>query len=114
MQMSILYASQANASKVANGSMGCGVSSASMYPNSFPHQMLIMLYRNNPKLAKGLGFYKSMNAMLTLLAHIMHECHEHYRYFHEMCKKNNIKAVAKSPEVKEGDSCSVQSDISSL
>jgi len=76
--------------------------------------MLIMLYRNNSKLAKGIGLYRSTNATSTLCAHITHEGHEHYRDYPEMCEKNNIKAVAKSPEVKEGDSCSVQSDISSF
>ncbi len=76
--------------------------------------MLIMLHRKNPKLVKGVGFYKSTNATSTLRGHITREGGEHYKYYCEMCKKNNILAIVKSPDVKEGDSGSVQSNISSF
>jgi hypothetical protein len=38
---------------------------------------------------------------------------EHYRFYREMCEKNNVPAVAKSPEMKETDNMSMQSDLSS-
>jgi hypothetical protein len=76
--------------------------------------MLIMLYRKNRNLPHGSGFYQSSNATSTLRAHITREGREHYRYYREMCEKNNIPAVAKSPDVKEGDNHSVQSNISSF
>ncbi|KAF8462677.1 hypothetical protein DFH94DRAFT_686857 [Russula ochroleuca] len=44
-------------------------------------------------------------------------CGEHYKYYCEECEKNNITAVAKSPDMKEGDSLSNhsrQSDVSSF
>jgi hypothetical protein len=73
-----------------------------------------VLYRKNSKLAYGAGFYKSSNATTTLRAHITREGGEHYKYYREMCEKNDIPAVAKSPDMKEGESLSVQSDISSF
>ena len=73
-----------------------------------------MLYRKNPKLPHGSGFYKASNAMTTLRAHFTCAGGEHYKYYREICKKNNVLAVAKSPDVKDGNSCSVQSDISSF
>ena len=99
----ISYSSQVSVSKVANRSRGGGVSSASMCPITFPQPMLIMLHRKNPKLVKGVGFYKSTNATSTLRGHITREGGEHYKYYCEMCKKNNILAIVKSPDVKEGD-----------
>jgi len=73
-----------------------------------------MLYRKNPKLPHGLGFYKASNATTTLHAHFTCAGGEHYKYYREICKKNNVPAVAKSPDMKDGNSCSVQSDISSF
>jgi hypothetical protein len=100
--------------KVAKSSKGGGASSASTYLISFPQCILIMLYRRNRKLAHGVGFYKGTNSTSTLRAHFTREAGEHYKYYREMCEKNNIPAVAKSPEVKGGDSVSLQSNISSF
>jgi len=88
--------------------------SASTYLISFPWRVLIMLYRKNHNLPAQSGFYQSSNSTSTLCMHFTHEGGEHYKFYHEMCKKNNIPAVAKSPNVAEGDSCSVQSNISSF
>jgi len=88
--------------------------SASMYLISFPRRVLIMLYRKNRNLPAQSGFYQSSSSTSTLCVHFTHEGGKHYKFYCEMCKKNNIPAVAKSPNVAEGDSCSVQSNISSF
>jgi len=73
-----------------------------------------MLYRKNCNLPARSGFYQSSNSTSTLHMHFTREGGEHYKFYHEMCEKNNIPAVVKSPDVVEGDSCSVQSNISSF
>jgi hypothetical protein len=60
------------------------------------------------------GFSKLSNSTSTLCAHFTCEGGEHYRYYCEMCEKNNIPAIAKSPDVKKGDTSSMQSNISSF
>jgi hypothetical protein len=88
------------------------------YINSFIFilfSILIMRDRKNPKLQYGVGFYKHTNATTTLCVHIKRKGGEHYKYYCEMCKKNKITAIVQSPEnVKEGDSGSIQSDLSSF
>jgi len=112
---SILCIRRGNAREVANCSRGGGVSSASTCLISFPQCMLIVLYRKNRDLPAGSGFYKSSNSTSTLRAHFTREGGDHYKYYREICEKNNVMAIAKSPDpAKEGDTLSVQSNISSF
>jgi hypothetical protein len=104
-----------NAREVANCSRGGGVSSASTCLISFLQCMLIMLYRKNHDLPAGSGFYKSSNSTSTLHAHFTREGGDHYKHYCEICEKNNVTAIAKSPNpAKDGDTLSVQSNISSF
>lgn len=114
MPTSISYSRRGSASKVAQCYKDGGASSASTYLIPFPQPIPITLYRKNRKLPPGAGFYKSSNSTSTLRAHFTREGGEHYKYYREICEKNNVPAVAKSPDAKEGDNCSVQSDISSF
>jgi hypothetical protein len=111
---SILYMRRGSVVKVVKLWMGGGVSSASTYFIILSQCMLIPLYRKNRNLPAGAGFYKLSNSTSTLCAHFTCKGGEHYRYYCEMCKKNNIPAIAKSPDVKESDSSSMQSNISSF
>jgi hypothetical protein len=114
MLMLILCMRRESVIKVVKFWMGGGVSSASMYFIVLSQHMPIPLYRKNRNPPASAGFYKLSNSTSTLHAHFMHEGGEHYRYYCEMCKKNNIPAVPKSPDVKEGNSSSMQSNISSF
>jgi hypothetical protein len=111
---SILCMRRGSVVKVVKLWTGGGVSSASTYFIVLSQCMLIPLYRKNHNLSASVGFYKLSNLTSTLCAHFTCEGGEHYRYYCEMCKKNNIPAVAKSPDVKEGNSSSMQSNISSF
>lgn len=102
-----------NAKEMVYWRKGGGVSSAGAYLISFPQRILIMLYRKNPTLPYGTGFYKASNSTSTLRAHIGRTI-EHYNFYREACEHNNIPAVAKRPEAKDGDSVSMQSNISSF
>jgi hypothetical protein len=90
------------------------VSSASVYDIPSFQPVLITLYRKDRSLPHGAGFYRSSNSTSTLHAHFTREGGEHYKYYREVCKRNNVPAVAKSPNVKEGNSISTQSDLSSF
>jgi len=108
-----LYTRQGSVSRAAKRCKGGGVSSASTYHILSLQHVLISLYRSDRSLPAGAGFYRASNSTSTLRAHFTREGGEHYRFYREMCEKNNVPAVAKSPEMKETDNMSVQSDLSS-